>query len=686
MIDPKTRESKLTIDDIKSLEDLGSSYWSSIQAEATDDLRFSYATDKSQWDMASLQARGGRPVETYNIVNGFVRPVVNLARQNPPAINIFPVSDGASKTNARLISGVIRAIEYGCGAQREYCNALEMAVRGGYGVLRLIPKLSDIDDDDVEFLITSLADISNVLIDPSSNKSDYSDAQWIIIKSRMSERQYRREYPKGMSEGLDGIIEIKELWIREITIEKTRDEITNQETSKRTVKIMQYVYDDHAILDKVDTYPGKYLPFAIVSGSRYSTDDRIHLQSLTREIRGVQKEINFLKSESIASIACAPKNTYTGDNDALDVSELKAWEESATSPRVFLGHKPGATIKREEMPQIPSAYLESADKNIDIARVITGIYPDPTVQNGLNPVSGKAIKQQQAGQAIATYTFIDSLNYAIKHIAEILLDLLPFYYNDDKIRLSMGVDGKYTSVSMGPQDVEGADNFDLAYGKYNVSISSGPSYASQKDALIEMVMDAVKQNPQAMSVALPWIINQINLPGSEELSDMFALLLPEPIQQFIAQNKAGSQSPEDKLKAAIMQLQKLADDNKTKGDMIDKLTDALQTESAQLKSKQDELAQQKQIADDKNHMALIIADLNMQHEKAIEEIRARTEAYKASLTASTKRETNETQLEIQAQESADVHARLDHEHANNVEHMLIDKATTPPPTTTKPRT
>lgn len=661
-IDPKTRESKFTHDDIAELEGLGMSYWEQIHRELDDDLTFSYATGLDQWDPMALQARGGRPAETYNIINGFVRPVVSLAKQNPPAINVFPVADGASKTNARLLSGVIRAIEYSCGAQREYCSALETAVRGGLGILRIIPRLSEINDQDVDFVISNEVDPTSVIIDPSARKADFSDANWVIVKSSIAERQYRREYPDGHATGLNGIVDISELWIKERVKTKTLD-ASGREVTRKTVHIIQYIYDDHEILETITTYPGKYLPFAVVTGARYMVDKVAHYQSMTRELRGLQKEINFFKSEEIATIACAPKATFYGDSDVFETpEEQQAWEESATNPRVYLGHKPGASVNQFRMPEIPNAYIEASKDNVDFARIVTGIYPDPTTQNGLSPISGKAIKQQQAGQAIATYGYVDSLNYAVKHVGEVLLDLLPYYWNDDQIRLSMGIDGRYDSVSMGPNNIEGAQNFDLAYGRYNVSISTGPSYSSQKDALIEMIMDSIKTNPQAMSIALPWIINQINLPGSEELADMFSLTLPPEIQQFLQQQKQGSANPEEQLKAALMQLQKMAQDSQQKKQMIDQLTAALQNETAQLKSKEQEIQAKKDIEEQKSQSAMILEAVKHQHDMEIAELKARTDALSKSI------EIYRADRDIKNQTATDL-AMKQLDHVNDIDSM-----------------
>ncbi len=632
MIDPKKPETKFTIEDIRSLKDLGDSYWDMIHREYEDDIVFSYSTGPEQWKAETLAARGNRPVETSNIVNGFVRPVVNLVSQNPPAIAVYPISDGASKTNARLLSGIIRAIEYGCGAQREYTSALESAVRGGLGILRLIPRLSDLGDDDVDFIIHNVQNPTDVIIDPSAKKADFSDAQWVIIKNTMSERQYRKDYPEGKANAVSGIVDIYEMWIK---CYETNKEVGFDGSVKKNKKlqILQYIFDDYEILEQIDDYPGKYLPFAVVSGPKFATNGQFHFQSLTREIKGVQREINFLKSEQIATIACAPKSTFYGDNNAFDSQEeQQAWEESAINPRVFLGHKPGANIKQFDMPQIPSAYIQSVQSNIDLARVITGIYPDPSIQQGLSPASGKAIKEQQAGQAIATYHYVNSLNFAIKHIGEIILDLLPYYWNDNRVRLSMGVDGKYTSVSMGDEQVGEAENFDLAYGRYAVSISTGPSYMSQKDALIEMLLDSIKTNPQAMTIALPWIIQQINLPGSEELADMFSLTLPPEIQQYLQQMKSNTEGdPEEKLKSAIFTLQQMAQDNQQKDQMIQQLTAALEQETAQLQSKDQELEMKRQIETEKNQFKIILETIKQEHAKELKEMDARIRAMEASM-------------------------------------------------------
>jgi hypothetical protein len=654
----------ITIEDIRGMEEIGKTHWNTIHTLYKSDKKFSYATDvQDQWNPAALAMRreANRPSEVYNIVNGFIRPAANLIKENPPAISVFPISDGASKKNAQLIAGRIRSIEYASGAQRVYCDAHEAAMRASLGAWRVLPKLDD--DGDSEIIIERISDCSKLIVDPAARKPDFSDAEWVILHSEISEKQYEIDYPDAHAESINGMVKISELWIRN----KKKD----KKTGKFTIKVKQYIYDEVEILYCEEDYPGKYVPFVLVTGPQYSVDDVCYYQSLTREIRGVQNEINWLKSEAVATVSTAPKALFRGDEDALDDEQKIIWSRSSVSPDIFLPHKKGAQIEDIKPPGPPVGYMELADKNIDMARIITGIYPDPSTQDGLSPLSGKALKQQQAGQAVATYHYVDSLNYAIKRTGDIILDLLQYYENDNKIRLARGVDGTFTPISMGNEDVDGAENFDLAYGKYGVSISAGPSYMSQKDELIGQIMEMVKADPQSQGLLMDWILSQYNLPGSEELADRFRLMLPQPIQDLIASQKGQSQDPEEKLRSQFLMLQKLSQELQQKSQMVDKLTEALSAETSQLHSKEQELQAKVQMEQDKNHTTVLLQSMREQFEERMKETDQRFEAMQTLLADQAHKREIAAKLTEQAMKHQNELENIDAKHQADVEHTVI---------------
>lgn len=595
----------LEFSEIRESLEMGEAHWSSIHREYLDNIKFSYGYGTDQWkdEVISWRNASKRPSETYNIVGSFIKPFTNIIKENPPAISIYPISEGANKKQAKLISGIIRAIEYQNNAQRAYTNALTNAARGGLGGWYVIPKANRLKRGDVIFTITPINDFNTILIDPNSVQPDFSDAEWFAVKTFVTKKQFEKDYPDCFcSTATEDRVDLWEYWV-----------IEDDEKGEPTVN--QYIISDTEICERNTSYPSNILPLCVVTGEQYVYEGHTHYGSITQDIKAPQREINWLKSEAIATVAQALKSNVIMDNTGLNDEELEMWARAHIDPTAMLPKKGTASVDIIPPPAPPVAYMEMANGNIEICRTITGIYPDPTTQNGLNQQSGKAINFQQAGQATATYHYVESLKYAIKRCGEIILSLLPHYFNDNQIRLAMGHDGSFTAVSMGNQEVEDAINFDLAYGKYGVTIDVGPTYASQKEALITTMMDLFKVNPQAMSLCMDFIVKQINLPGSEDLSDRFKVLLPPEVRAIVEQQEGESQDPENQLKAMMSRFQTMTQETEQYKQVINQLTEALNNESKELQSKDRELQLKEMIAERELQAKMIIEKMKLDHDK-----------------------------------------------------------------------
>lgn len=608
--------------DIRELLDLGSAHWGPIHREYIDNTKFSYGYGTDQWkeEVLAYRTAAKRPAEQYNIVPSFIRPFTNIIKENPPSINVYPIADGANKKVARLLSGFIRAIEYQNNAQRTYTGALTSAVRGGIGGWRVIPRANRLKRGEVDIVIEPISDMSNLIVDPNSVQPDFSDAEWFAVRNTITRKQASKDYPKAyFGDSPNEKVELIEFWC-----------VEDQEDGEPTVN--QYILSEHEILEHNTEYPSSILPLCVVTGEQYSYEGVTHYGSLTQDLKAPQREINWLKSEAIATVAQAIKASVIMDNTGLNDEELDMWARAHIEPVAALPHKSGASLTLVNPPAPPVAYMEMTNANIEICRTITGIYPDPTTQHGLNQQSGKAINYQQAGQSTATYHYVDSLKFAIKRTGEIILSLIPAYYNDNKVRLSMAHDGSFTPISMGNQEVDEATNFDMAYGQFGVTIDSGPTYASQREALINTMMDLFKVNPKAMELCMDFIVKQINLPGSEELADRFRLLLPQPIQDLIAQQEGESMDPADQLKAVMSRLQAMGQEGEQQKELIKQLTEALQHETQQLNSKEQELAIQKEIAERETDMKALIERMKLDHDEQMKRLEYEVQLAKAQYT------------------------------------------------------
>lgn len=601
------------------------SYWDTPHRIFQEDYLFAHGHKQWDADIESQRRRARRDCKTYPIVQGFIRPLVNAVKQAPPSITLYPVSQDTDKQSAKILGGVIRHIEYCSNAQRAYTHALEQIAEGGLGAWRVTPKTKKqkkttyqnqpmqtpygvqmvpakmiVIEDKVELAIEQIDNPANVYFDPTAKLPDFSDANWVIYRNEMSVLDYQREYPNGRASAENDLVVIYEYWYF---------------NSKGTVDFVVFDENDILVHDELEL---TILPFVLIAGDKIDAEGTVSYKSLTSEIKAPQQELNWLKSEAITSISQAPKSNWIVDSDAINEADEDAWANSAVDPDVLLRKKKGSEIIPITPPGPPDGYMQLAQQNIEMARQITGIYPDPSTQAALSNASGKAIKYQQAGSQIQTYHFVDALNFGIKRTGEILLDMISVYYNDDDIRISMGVDNSYQHVSLGPTNVPGVANLDLTFNQYGVIISNGPTYASQKEQFSEQLMQFAQGNPQMMPLIADIVVRYSSIPGSEELADRFRVMLPEPVQQVIAQQAQQGGDPAQIAQMQMVQMQQMAQQLQQAQQQIQMLAAELQKAQDANQVKLIDIQTKKEINDDNNKakFAMQEADHNQQDQLA----------------------------------------------------------------------
>jgi hypothetical protein len=608
---PDTGEAKEYPHSLKELTDMledGKKHWSEPHKKYADMLAFSHGEEDKQWDSEALTLRRAskRVALQYPIVSAFIRPTVNAVSEAPPSISVFPISD-ATKEDAQLVAGLFRYIQTRAQAERAYLYALDRGMRATISGFRIMPKKVR---RKIEIEITPIVDMTKYFIDPAAQAMDYSDAQWIIVETSMSERDYKHDFPNGTQNAVDGKVTVYEAWI----IEELEDEDSDgfdEDANSAAVKLHIYIFEPLGILDYVKDYEGTIMPFFFLAGERVDIDGKTTLRCVTDDLIAPQRAINWLESESISVMASAPKALFMAPEDSLgDYQE--DWENSAVDPMAILMYKGGEKPTQIMPPPPPSGYLALSQENIERARLITGVYPDPTLQAKADAPSGKAIKQQQMGSGVAMYHWVSALNNLLACAGECLLEMAVKYLNNNQLRISMSADGTPIPVSFGPTLIEGVKNVDLSKVKLGCTFSAGPSYASQREALMDRIMTLGEKQPEMLSVVTDWIISQANLPGSEEIIERIQELQPDSIKQIIKQRSMGD--PKAVMGAMHQALEELSTQRETLKGALEQTTEALnktQQELATLKASKDQENETKlQIASIDSSTKLQIADQN----------------------------------------------------------------------------
>ena len=588
---PEPESSEVNLPLLRQWREKGESHYAQAHLQHDHMVAFSYGAKDSQWDPKVLEMRRDKlPVLQFGFINGMVLQVVNPVRENPPGIAFRPVGmSQQAKMDARILTGVARADERRNDAESIYLEAFELQTRGGFGAWWYQP----VEHNGEWKIKIAPLDPTCIIQDPASRE----DPRWQIVHIRMTEYEYRRKYPDGVAKAENGVVSVYSAFVKDSVTVIGPPEIQPDETIRPSVsqreRVRHFVFDNDSpeILHESTEYRGTELPTVIEEApSAVIEMERIWFP-LTHHAHEQQRARNFWLSDATFEQSSKPKNKWIADEDAL--INQNEWNGAASSPRTALFKKKGSEVIPNENNQAPSGFLDLADAMLNDARVATGVYPDPSVQQRLDNPSGVAIKQQRQGSGVANYQHLDQHKKALRRGAKIHFDLIRAYYNDDQIRESLGMDGSVSRVSIGPTKVEGVANIDLSQAEYLVDIDTGPSQATQREEATEQWMDFAKsvEDPTLRPLITYWLLKLSVLQRSEDMADWYLETLPPNLQKAIKARHPEDDSgdPAEQLKGAQRLIEQLKDH-------LAQTTEALQHANQELTTKQPEIESRERIA------------------------------------------------------------------------------------------
>jgi len=241
-------------------------------------------------------------------------------------------------------------------------------------------------------------------------------------------------------------------------------------------------------------------------------------------------------------------------------------------------------------------------------KATTGLF-DPSLGAKQSQQSGKAIQSLQRKGDISTFAFVDNLGRAMTFMGKLLVDLIPKVYDTDRIIRVIAPDEKPTIVRI--NEMLGPDPFNpdkpairnnLAKGKYDVTVSIGPSYATQRLESADRMIKFLQILPKEMAVrVMDLIADADDWPGKEKFIKRIKSLLPPELQD--EEEHPGQPGPTKPLNPAQqqqmmqmqMQMQKAQLDMKEQEAKIQKLL--AQVQEIVVKTQETKVKTQHEIVD-----------------------------------------------------------------------------------------
>lgn len=595
-----------------------------IREEARKDLRF---VAGEQWPERVRRERelASRPALTINRLPTFVQQIVNQMRQNKPAIKVAPVDSGVDKDTARVMQGLIRHIEYDSDAQVAYQSAYEAAATCSFGAFRITTDYVADDSFDQEIRIEPIADPFCVYFDPLARKPDRSDARYCFVVERLSRDEYKERWPDSeaaRSNFFGNALEHTEGWITEDSVQVA--EYWYVETKRRKLAALStgdVVFTDEVDLDVVrqadptitvvrerevlarevkcatingvevleESEPqGTWIPVIPVYGKELIVEGRRKLFSLVRFARDPQQLYNFYKTAQAEAVMLAPKAPYIGAEGQFEGHEER-WRTANVVNYAYLEYKPvsvngqpvGPPQRNTYEPPI-QALSVGALQAADDVKATTGIF-DPSLGAQSNETSGRAILARQEQAATSNFHFDDNLARAQRHAGRVLLDLIPRIYDTGRWVRIIGEDEAQRVVRVNEQyrDEEGrVRHYQLGAGKYDVTVTTGPSYATKRQEAFAMFSELARGFPQLLQVAGDIVFRHSDVPGSDELAERLKKTLP-PELAAADDDGRGAIPPQ-----AQAQIQALAQQNEQLTAELNRLTELLAGKRLELESRE----------------------------------------------------------------------------------------------------
>lgn len=584
----KTKEEPKKPDDLSVMRDRfrrGRDAVSEPYDKAIDDIKF-VAVPGHQWDEATKRRRKNRPCYEFPKLRGQVMQIINEQKQSRPQGKVRGVG-AEDRGLAEIMQGICRNIESVSNAEQAYDIAYEAAVQGGFGAWRLATDYANQDDFDLDIFVRAIRNPFAVIFDSAAIEIDRRDANWAFVIELIPKEEFERRYPdcditdfftdrdfvdwhdKGqvrIAEYWEKVCEKSEVWalsdgrivnssdlgLDEKQLQDANIRIVRRRSVERK-KVYSRLTNGAAWLNEQTEFPSKFIPIVPVWGNIQNIEGEDHWCGAVRYAKDQQRLHNHHKTAAIEAVAKAPKAPYIVKASWIAGYE-EYWKNANSEDYPYLPVSditPADAIpKRTEQAQIPSALLELARLDNDDMKAATGIY-DASLGAKSNETSGKAIGLRRAQGATATFNYIDNLVYAIKYTYEILVDMIPRVFDTQRVVRILGPDGGekwkelYKQVPNPDKPGEFITLNDISKGKYDVTVTVGPSYATQRMEAVETFTELAGQLGSSMPAIAPLlayqVLHNVDLPGSEEVDTAFRKML---VGQGLLPPKDGEEPPQ----------------------------------------------------------------------------------------------------------------------------------------------
>lgn len=559
---------------------------------AVEDLKFKKG---DQWP-ADIQAQRNfdkRPCLTINKIPTFVHQVTNDLRQNRPSINVSPVGDKGDLEGAKMYRGLIRSIERASAADIAYDTAVTGACDCGFGYFRILTEYEDDDGFDQVLVISRVRNQFTVYLDCDRQQPDGSDSKWGFVTEMLPRDEFKEEYPwadempftqGGVGDGTKPWIDkdtIRVAEYYEIKIERKplvklsngwtgwKDQISDDVQALIDEEHVEIIAErmSHSpvvwwykvtAMDVLEYGPTvfRWIPIVPVIGDEIDIEGKVTYSGIIRNAKDPQRMYNYWKTSETELVALAPKAPFVMEEGQVEGHEPQ-WKKANTTSYPYLLYKgtnlngtPAPAPQRQPLVGSPAGIVGAAAGAAQDMMATTGVRFDGTPSNErATDESGRVMQEIRRNSDLGSFHYADNLARSLRHAGRILVDAIPKVYDQRRTLTILREDDKDEMIMLDPGAPKGVGEgkqpngkaikiFNPNVGKFGVTVTVGPSYATKRIEASESMLAFTRALPNTAVVIADLIAKNQDWPGAEEMATRLA--------KVIAQQHPGIMTPDMK--------------------------------------------------------------------------------------------------------------------------------------------
>ena len=640
MTDEKKKDTDI-LERVRKMCDEAEDYWHPIYQMGKEDRQF-VTIYKEQWSEKDRKSRenDGIPSLTFNVLRTYCKQQINTARLNRQQIKAEPVDDVADPAIAKIFNGLLRDTEITSGADNAYDAAVEGVVYGGMGFIRIHVDYVSPDSFQQEPKILTIHNPESVSIDPLSKELDGSDARYVVIKTWLPRADIIDEYGEDAASDFDDSTQNSE-WLNHD--DKTVCVAEMFELQRKAKKLYLLTdgtttYDepqDKSLIEKErESYEEKcwwykltgtkvledrefivpMLPIIPVYGDVTWDGEKRYVYSMVHFAKDPQKLYNFWKSSEAQQILEGLRKQYLVSVEAS--KDLPEW----ANPNAYqvLRYNHIADENNEPLPppqQLPAltalnGILNAADGAKQSIEQILNMQP-AAMGSDERGLSGKAIGMLQQRADVSHFHITDNLNKSLAQVGRVLIAIYQKAYSVQMVKRITGEDNKTERVPINTpapnQETDGViDGIlnNLTVGRYDIRMTTGPSYISQRQENKQALTQLLQFVPQIGEAAPDLLLKAFD--DGNMLEDI-VVRIKKSLNPALTQDGEG----DPQMQAVMQQYQQ----------QMQQLQQALQEATAQAKDKEAERQTKFAIEKLKADTTILVAQMNNASKADIEELK-----------------------------------------------------------------